>query len=60
MNSKNVIRREKDADITAIAEVTVTAFKTPEVNMTPRISLSRHYVPPGRSRYRLWQRWMAV
>jgi hypothetical protein len=32
MNSKNVIRREKDADITAIAEVTVTAFKTPEVN----------------------------
>jgi putative acetyltransferase len=32
MNSKIVIRREKDADITAINEVTVTAFKTLEIS----------------------------
>ena len=56
MNPKIVIRNETDADVSAIAEVTVAAFRTLEIsNHTEQFIIAA----PRHSRYRSSQKWRA-
>ena len=52
MNPKIIIRNEKDADVDAITEVTVAAFKTLEITTTQSSLSSRRYAQTMLLRYR--------
>lgn len=60
MNPKIVIRNETDADVSAIAEVTVAAFETLEISNHTEQFIIADCAPPEPSRYRSSQKWRAV